>query len=118
MIARDHRARIASEFRGVVAHKGWRGREDESVAADHRRGLERGEMRGGGILDGQAAIEQFVRPEVRAARDRMSIVILGKEAPGAHYSRLDERRVGKAWVSTGRSRWSPYHQQQYNNKIL
>src|SRR3546814_14681152 len=23
--------------------------------------------------------------------------------------RLEERRVGKAWVSTCRSRWSPYH---------
>src|SRR3546814_14832953 len=23
--------------------------------------------------------------------------------------RSDERRVGKEWVSTGRSRWSPYH---------
>src|SRR3546814_12985243 len=124
MIARDHRARIASEFRGVVAHKGWRGREDEAVAADLRRGLERGEMRGGGILDGQAAIEQFVRLEVRAARDRMSIVILGKEAPGAQYRDVDplfavhqlhrlfrseERRVGKECVSTCRSRWWPAH---------
>src|SRR3546814_20224325 len=31
----------------------------------------------------------------------------------AHFARLsrssDERRVGKEWVSTFRSRWSPYH---------
>src|SRR3546814_12147063 len=26
-----------------------------------------------------------------------------------HYPRSDERRVGKACVSTCRSRWSPYH---------
>src|SRR3546814_14811523 len=25
------------------------------------------------------------------------------------YDRSEERRVGKAWVSTGRSRWWPYH---------
>src|SRR3546814_13978331 len=25
------------------------------------------------------------------------------------YDRSEERRVGKEWVSTGRSRWSPYH---------
>src|SRR3546814_11061891 len=32
--------------------------------------------------------------------------------------RSEERRVGKACVSTGRSRWSPYHykQKQYNHK--
>src|SRR3546814_16626235 len=29
--------------------------------------------------------------------------------------RSEERRVGKAWGSTGRSRWSPY---QYKNKTL
>src|SRR3546814_11392124 len=73
MIARDHRARVARKLLGVLAHNGRRGREDEAVAADRRRGLERGEMRGGGILDGQAALEQFVRLEFRAARDRMSI---------------------------------------------
>src|SRR3546814_16843719 len=48
MIARDHRARVARKLLGVLAHKGRRGREDEAVAADRRRGLERGEMRGGG----------------------------------------------------------------------
>src|SRR3546814_5474259 len=25
------------------------------------------------------------------------------------HERSEERRVGKEWVSTGRSRWSPYH---------
>src|SRR3546814_13571655 len=29
--------------------------------------------------------------------------------PEANYLRSDERRVGKACVSTRRSRWSPYH---------
>src|SRR3546814_13408587 len=27
----------------------------------------------------------------------------------AHAHRSEERRVGKEWVSTGRSRWLPYH---------
>src|SRR3546814_20309130 len=31
-----------------------------------------------------------------------------------HFARSDERRVGKECVSTGRSRWSPYH---VKNKI-
>src|SRR3546814_8707702 len=26
-----------------------------------------------------------------------------------HHARSEERRVGKEWVSTCRSRWSPYH---------
>src|SRR3546814_12751225 len=28
---------------------------------------------------------------------------------GQHHPRSEERRVGKAWGSTGGSRWSPYH---------
>src|SRR3546814_16733847 len=28
-------------------------------------------------------------------------------------TRSDERRVGKAGVSTGRSRWAPYHQKKH-----
>src|SRR3546814_12908893 len=52
VIARDHRARVARKLLGVLAHKGRRGGEDKAVAADLRRGLERGEMRCGGILDG------------------------------------------------------------------
>src|SRR3546814_17060398 len=35
-------------------------------------------------------------------------------APSAVFVRSEERRVGKECVSTGRSRWSPYH---YKKKI-
>src|SRR3546814_14124877 len=28
-----------------------------------------------------------------------------------HQTRSEERRVGKEWVSTCRSRWSPYHEE-------
>src|SRR3546814_19455461 len=30
-------------------------------------------------------------------------------------SRSEERRVGKEWVSTCRSRWSPYHKKKKKN---
>src|SRR3546814_19988684 len=32
--------------------------------------------------------------------------------PKDTYWRSEERRVGKEWVSTGRSRWSPYHKKK------
>src|SRR3546814_12133919 len=32
------------------------------------------------------------------------------------WARSDERRVGQAWVSTCRSRWSPYNSKQHNNQ--
>src|SRR3546814_15476729 len=32
-------------------------------------------------------------------------------------ARSEERRVGKECVSTGRSRWSPYHYKKKNKKI-
>src|SRR3546814_13466656 len=31
---------------------------------------------------------------------------------GKGYGRSEERRVGKGWVSTGRSRWSRYHEKK------
>src|SRR3546814_13016828 len=34
---------------------------------------------------------------------------LGDQPLGRRQIRSEERRVGKEWVSTGRSRWSPYH---------
>src|SRR3546814_1300881 len=47
---------------------------------------------------GRANFPQHVeRSLVRAAMRR------------APQTRSEERRVGKEWVSTGRSRWSPYH---------
>src|SRR3546814_8907020 len=46
-------------------------------------------MRGGGILDGQAAIQKLVRLEILAARDSMRVVILGEKAPRAQDQRGD-----------------------------
>src|SRR3546814_18670762 len=40
---------------------------------------------------------------VRQHRDRFG------KTPGIDIGRSEERRVGKEWVSTCRTRWSPYH---------
>src|SRR3546814_723552 len=40
-------------------------------------------------------------------RDEAREAIYGE--PFAQWKRSEERRVGKEWVSTCRSRWSPYH---------
>src|SRR3546814_13743924 len=34
---------------------------------------------------------------------------LGANHPMGPLARSEERRVGKEWVSTGRTRWRPYH---------
>src|SRR3546814_15509795 len=38
-----------------------------------------------------------------------TVQIVGTDVSYQAISRSEERRVGKAWVSTGRSRWSAYH---------
>src|SRR5690606_1373137 len=83
IMSRDHRARVAGEFFGLFARKGRWGGEDEGVAAELRGGFERGEMRGGGILNRQPAVKQLVGLEVGTARDRVRVVVLGEEASGA-----------------------------------
>src|SRR3546814_15676304 len=42
----------------------------------------------------------------RAARAR--IAVHHRQTVGAGAERSEERRVGKGWVSTGRTRWAPY----------
>src|SRR3546814_16933724 len=41
-----------------------------------------------------------------------SIVLLNRWIHTLRGRRSEERRVGKEWVSTCRSRWSPYHNKQ------
>src|SRR3546814_20009110 len=52
----------------------------------------------------------------RVARSNASVMLCGPSGSGKelvaraiHDERSEERRVGKEWVSTCRSRWSPYH---------
>src|SRR3546814_12547809 len=68
------------------------------------------ERRGFGIL---AGVDSALRHLPRLARcieslaDEDAPVAIGQHPPRA--GRSAERRVGKEWVSTFRSRWSPYH---------
>src|SRR3546814_12101903 len=45
-----------------------------------------------------------IDPEAWRAVQRDPVRMIGAVEP-----RSEERRVGKEWVCTGRSRWSPYH---------
>src|SRR3546814_21151115 len=56
-----------------------------------------------GALDSQFPIDVFQTGSGTSSNMNANEVI----APLA--SRSAERRVGKEWVSTGRSRWAPYH---------
>src|SRR3546814_19447057 len=38
-------------------------------------------------------------------------------SPIQSFGRSEERSVGKEWVSTCRSRWSPYHEKKNINKL-
>src|SRR3546814_12654983 len=42
-------------------------------------------------------------------RDRIEAVLAGRPLASLRELRSEERRVGKAGVSTGRARWAPYH---------
>src|SRR3546814_14356257 len=60
--------------------------------------------------------ETMVLPDVAASNFECVAeiaVVIGKRA--SHVASSEERRVGKECVSTGRSRWSPYH---YNKKQI
>src|SRR3546814_18336536 len=47
--------------------------------------------------------------EIAFATPRLEALIFGFGDYSASQGRSEERRVGKECVSTGRSRWSPYH---------
>src|SRR3546814_11329064 len=53
--------------------------------------------------DGENQADHQQQPTVEPPIDAGS-----KHAVGAQVKRSEERRVGKEWVSTCRSRWSPY----------
>src|SRR3546814_12032337 len=58
--------------------------------------------------------DQIVAPQqivISGLQPTADILRLGLE-------RSDERRVGKECVSTGRSRWSPYHEKKNKDTIL
>src|SRR3546814_18343819 len=63
-------------------------------------------------IDGPALSGRSVRPRTGAAADQRRPDVCGGACPVTVSRRLrgrsEERRVGKEWVSTFRSRWSPY----------
>src|SRR3546814_15708130 len=58
---------------------------------------------GGARVDG-ASMPARSRCEIHYGGEVTYAVVMWSE-----FDRSEERRVGKACVSTGRSRWSPYH---------
>src|SRR3546814_20053508 len=87
----------------VLAAEGIGG-EARAVGLVGGQALDRVDAVGGG---GGALVRREVADEVgAAARDRLAPVArVGLELR----PRSEERRVGKECVSTGRSRWVPYH---------
>src|SRR3546814_17273695 len=53
--------------------------------------------------------QSLVLEDVASPVAKKKEVLLGVHAAGVNFPRSEERRVGKACVSTCRSRWSPYH---------
>src|SRR3546814_11300926 len=60
---------------------------------------------------GDAAL--FIRHDISSEAD-WKAVIAGTEEK---FGRSEERRGGKEGVSTGRSRWSPYHEQNKRHSV-
>src|SRR3546814_16692174 len=64
----------------------------------------------GSSTDGRSSIKSDQEPTIIMVKIHIAAIqeeILSRDITGV--SRSDERRVGKECVSTGRSRWSPYH---------
>src|SRR3546814_12936790 len=68
----------------------------------------KGKGYGGATARGRAAAPSFIRPPI-AAGAPLCPRRYRHHAPEGPLSRSEERRVGTESVSTGRSRWSPYH---------
>src|SRR3546814_17785692 len=94
-------------FEQQVGHPGI-GRDDEDavvkIAARTPRDQDIVEQGGGGGHRGAADLFDAVGSGHAAASCGAS-----GPRPTVRGSRSEERRVGKEWVSTFRSRWSPYH---------
>src|SRR3546814_13918356 len=66
----------------------------------------------GAIASTLAALKPCLRDSTLitdAGSTKVNVVAAAREALGDRIRRSEERRVGKEWVSTCRSRWSPYH---------
>src|SRR3546814_11543553 len=62
----------------------------------------------GQLVDGHDRLALRIRPAHQRRSDEAGAA--GNDY--SHVPRSEERRVGKEWVSTCRSRWSPYHKKK------
>src|SRR3546814_14892913 len=72
---------------------------------DASKAIAAGDLGARAVEDGPAELAELAR----------SFNTMASEL-GELFDRTEERRVGKEGVSTGRSRWSPYHSNK-NNKL-
>src|SRR3546814_5268645 len=78
------------------------------LPADHQLGPQRTQFLSAGVQ--RLVRDDDFRADTAGAGEQMGVVILlGERAAQVVFGRSEERRVGKACVSTCRSRWSPYH---------
>src|SRR3546814_15023519 len=65
------------------------------------------------LVEGVIAANRLVGAAADRARDGLWVALEGRPEASGHTApppaRSEERRVGKECVSTGSSRWSPYH---------
>src|SRR3546814_14736555 len=73
--------------------------------------LRRAVERGRGII---LAADHRDDLAVRAHRDQRDLRLAERRAQRGAAGRSEERRVGEGWVSTCRSRWSPYPEKKQN----
>src|SRR3546814_18553784 len=95
----------------IEYQKQWHSWGDLSAIIDAIEGILRANGIGagtriGGILRNSPEIAAVIIGTI--IHDRC-IVTLNPALPEETLARSEERRVGKGCVSTGRSRWSPYH---------
>src|SRR3546814_12113566 len=62
--------------------------------------------------------QQMVQLRARCVRRRLQTERLRPRGGAGRDGRSEERRVGKECVSTCRSRWSPYHKKNTNDKHI
>src|SRR3546814_17093922 len=98
---RSQAAALSADARAAIDAWGWPGNVRELENRVKRAVImAAGKMVTAADLDLDAAADE-APINLKAARERAD-----------RTARSEERRVGKACVSTGRSRWSPYHKKQ------
>ena len=85
-MTRHHARRVMFERCRLRARKRRRRRDHQNVEPDRRRTLQRQHERQGGILDSQAAMQKFVRLQIRTGQIAMRVVVLREESRRARHN--------------------------------